>query len=47
MVGVAHEALLREWPRVSGWIDERFILPEDRKALLQRGAEEWDYAMAK
>jgi hypothetical protein len=25
-------------------IRDRFILPEDREALLQRGAEEWDYA---
>jgi hypothetical protein len=26
-------------------IRERFILGEDRDALLQRGGEEWDYAM--
>jgi hypothetical protein len=28
-------------------IGERFILPEDRKAMLERGAEEWDYAMSR
>lgn len=26
-------------------IRDRFVLPEDRDDLLQRGAEEWDYAM--
>ncbi|HEV7804202.1 MAG TPA: BTAD domain-containing putative transcriptional regulator [Solirubrobacteraceae bacterium] len=40
-VELAHEALLREWPRLCGWIDE------DRDGLrIQRGlsaaAEEWD-----
>jgi hypothetical protein len=26
-------------------IAERFVLPEDRAVLLQRGAEEWDFAL--
>ncbi|HEV2126957.1 MAG TPA: CHAT domain-containing protein, partial [Chloroflexota bacterium] len=41
VVEVAHEALIRHWPRLTGWIDE------DRAALhvrqrLMRAAQEWD-----
>ena len=39
-VEIAHEALLREWPRLRGWIDDA---REDlrRSRLLTRGAAEW------
>jgi hypothetical protein len=41
------EYLQRYARALDGLIRERFILPEDRKALLERGAEEWDYAMTR
>ncbi|MBV8514889.1 MAG: hypothetical protein JO260_06280, partial [Acidobacteria bacterium] len=28
-------------------IQQRFILPEDRTAMLERGEQEWDLAMAR
>jgi len=42
-VEVAHEALLREWPRLRGWLDEsRTDIRTQRQ--LARSAEEWETA---
>jgi hypothetical protein len=37
------EAYLKQFARAAGeLIDQRWILPEDRAPLLERGAQEWD-----
>jgi len=40
-VEVAHEALLREWPRLVGWLEEDRVLLRDTEAL-QAASDGWD-----
>ncbi|HXH67377.1 MAG TPA: alpha/beta hydrolase domain-containing protein, partial [Candidatus Limnocylindrales bacterium] len=40
----SREAYLTQFTQATdALIQQRWILPEDRAALIQRGAEEWDY----
>ena len=41
MVEVAHEALLREWPRLRAWLDDD-VQGRRLRHHLQRAAKEWD-----
>jgi len=42
--GAKEDYLARYTRALDGLIRDRFVLSEDREALLQRSAEEWDYA---
>ena len=41
IVEVKHESLIRNWPRLVGWIDEKRVLLRQRLALTQT-AQRWD-----
>jgi len=45
-VEVAHEALLREWPRLEGWLAEDAQGRELREHLIE-SAKRWDDACAR